>query len=87
MFYLVVEVSGEPVVEIPWVHIARRYQLRGGPVVSLIVVDIHRNVVHLRDPREPVAFQKPTKFTRDAKDMVYHFDVSIINKCLDMVNE
>lgn len=33
--------------------------LHGEPVLMLLVVDVHREVIHLSHPHEPVALEKP----------------------------
>ncbi|RUS91184.1 hypothetical protein EGW08_001097, partial [Elysia chlorotica] len=62
MFYLVVEVTGEPIVKDTRLYIAGCLELHGEPVHGLCVSrDVVGKVTHLGDPREPVALDKSEK--------------------------
>ena len=57
MFNLEVEVACEPVVEGGPLDVARGERLQLEPVALAVLVDLHRNVVRLAHPHEPVALQ------------------------------
>ena len=59
MFYLIVEMSAEPVVESGSLDITRGFELHGDPVILLVVVDVHGDMTHLGGPYKPVALQEP----------------------------
>lgn len=59
MLDLKVEVPGEPVIEERLLNVTAGECLHRHPVVLLVVVDLHWNVVHLGDQREPVALNEP----------------------------
>ena len=58
MLDLKVEMSGEPVVEERLMHVACRLELRREPVQLLISLDVHWQMIHLRDPDEPVTVEE-----------------------------
>lgn len=53
---LEVEVSTEPVIEGRLVDIACCLELCGDPVLVVIMINVHGDVVHLCHPHKPVAF-------------------------------
>lgn len=55
---LVVQVSGEPIVEQALLDITRASQLHGDPVPPLVRVYLHGQVADLGHPCEPVALQE-----------------------------
>lgn len=59
MLNLEVEVTREPVIEGGGVHIARCNGLGGHPVILLVPIDLHREVVHLGNKGKPMALQEP----------------------------
>ncbi len=59
MLDLEVEVAGEPVVEGALLHVARRLQLHAEPGQPPVLLDLHRDVVRLAHPHEPVALHHP----------------------------
>ena len=69
MLDLEVEMSAEPVVEERVFDVTRRFHLQRDPVLASIVVDDHRYVTHLADPREPLTFNHPV-------------DVGVHRKCV-----
>ena len=63
MFYLVVEMPSEPVIEHPRVHVAGRLKLHGHPVHGLGVPgNVVREMAHLSDPCKPVALKESVKW-------------------------
>ena len=59
MFDLVVQVTCEPVVEWTASNVAGRDCLRYGPVMLVVLVYFHGNMVALGDKQEPVALNEP----------------------------
>ena len=61
VFNLVVEMSGEPIIEPRLLNVTRPVQLHGDPVSASVCVDGHGKMAYLRHPREPVALHEPDK--------------------------
>ena len=59
MLNLVVEMSGEPVVEPSLLDIACPCQLHGDPILPFVRVYVHGEVADLSAPHKPVALQEP----------------------------
>ena len=59
MFDLVVQVTREPVVEWTPSDVASRDCLSNGPVMLVVLVYLHGDMVALGDEQEPVALKEP----------------------------
>jgi len=57
MLDLEVEMPGKPVIEPRVLDIAGGHILQGGPVPIPIEINVHWNMIHLRDVNEPVALE------------------------------
>ena len=73
MFDLVVQVTREPVVEWTASDVASRDCLSYGPVVLVVLVYFHGNMVALGDKQEPVALNEP--------GIIQQRVVSVLQKC------
>ena len=58
MFYLIVQMSAEPIVEQRMFNIAGGDQLHAEPAQVSVVIDVHGQVVHLRYPNKPMTLDK-----------------------------
>ena len=58
VLYLVVEMTGEPVVEKGLLNVAGPSKLHGNPVPALVRVNVHGQVADLGHPCEPVALEE-----------------------------
>ena len=61
MFYLEVEMPSEPVIEEGFLYITRGVHLEFDPWLSRVLIDMHRDMVRLADPREPMALKDSEK--------------------------
>ena len=61
MFYLEVEMPSEPVIEEGFLYITRGVHLQFDPWLGRVLVDMHRDMVRLADPREPMALKDSEK--------------------------
>ena len=55
---LKIKMSTPPVIEERLFYIAGGLELRGHPVMTLIIIDLHWQMTHLSGPDEPMAFKK-----------------------------
>ena len=81
MFDLIVQVSCEPIIKGVVIYVASGVDLRVEPTAFLIVVDVHRNVIRLRHPHEPMALQDPTT---SGNRQLATIRVSLMNSCRKM---
>ena len=59
MLHLEIEVTGKPVVEEAGINVTGGDGLGGEPVVTMVPVYLHGDVVHLSDKCEPEALKEP----------------------------
>ncbi len=78
MFDLVVEVSGKPIIEESPLDVTRAVSLHSWPVVMLISINLHRNMVHLGNHDEPVTLEKPIACGTKLQSGVFDFGLELL---------